>query len=38
MADEYDFTVIQREALLELLSERNTLLWQEILNHYVYNA
>ena len=32
MADEYDFTVVQREALFELLSKRNTVLWQEILN------
>ena len=33
MADEYDFTVVQREALFELLSERNVVLWQEILDH-----
>ena len=33
MADEYGFTVIQKEALFELLSERNVVLWQEILDH-----
>ena len=33
MADEYGFTVIQKEALFELLNEHNTVLWQEILNY-----
>lgn len=33
MADEYGFTVIQKETLFELLNEHNTVLWQEILNY-----